>query len=248
MKVGHVCNGRSTLAVKGLNDFMKEKLLRLLLTGCICFALVCSKAAGTPGIGVTLINYTFDTVGYGYTITINALVTNHDTLPFTGIIDFGLRTQNYNLSNSGLFNKPPYSNGNDITLYPGETVPSIFSVEIDPVYFAPGPDVVVVWPICTQPVSDSVVIPIVVEAPNAIAGTYDVKMGYIIINGHIFVTDLEAGVALKQVRIYNIMGQQIAGIEAENVTDIALPAVPHGVYLAEFITTGNRRRVIRYFN
>lgn len=248
MKIGHVCNGRRTLAVKGLNDFMKEKLLRLLLTGCMCFALVYSKAAGTPGIGVTLINYTFDTVGYGYTITINALVTNHDTLPFTGIIDFGLRTQNYNLSNSGLFNKPPYSNGNDITLYPGETVPSIFSVEIDPVYFAPGPDVVVVWPICTQPISDSVVIPIVVEAPNAIAGTDDVKMGYIIINGHIFITDLESDVQFKQVRIYNIMGQQIYGIDAESITDVALPAVAHGVYLAEFITTGNRRRVIRFFN
>lgn len=227
---------------------MKEKLLRLLFTGFMCCTLAHTAIAGTPGIGVSLINYTFDTVGFGYTITINALVTNHDTLPFTGTIDFGLRTQNYNLSNSGLFNKPPYSGGNTITLYPGETVPSIFSVEIDPAYFVPGPDVVVVWPICTQPISDSVVIPIVVEAPNAIAGTDDIKMGYIIINGHIFITDLEAGVMFKQVRIYNIMGQQIAGVEAANITDVNLPPVPHGVYLAEFITTGNRRRVIRFFN
>lgn len=102
---------------------MKEKLLRLLLAGFMCCTLAHTAVAGTPGIGVSLINYTFDTVGYGYTITINALVTNHDTLPFTGTIDFGLRTQNYNLSNSGLFNKPPYSGGNTITLYPAKQYP-----------------------------------------------------------------------------------------------------------------------------
>src|ERR1043165_5014828 len=137
-------------------------------TGLLLLLCCCTKAAN-PTVGVTLINYTFDNVGYGYSITINAEVRNFDTVPFNGTIDFGLRNNAHpNLTNSGIFNQPPYS-GNQISLYPNEVVPAVFSIRIEPQYFAPGPDVVVVWPICSGPIADSIVLDITVQNPSGIS-------------------------------------------------------------------------------
>ncbi|HLP53267.1 MAG TPA: T9SS type A sorting domain-containing protein [Chitinophagales bacterium] len=226
---------------------MKKHLRPAFLT-VILMCLVCCRALANNGIGVTLINYTFDTVGLGYTITINAQVTNFDSVPFNGVIDFGLRTDNYILTNSAVFNKPPFSsNTNTITLYPYETVPSIFSVDIDPQYFTPGPDVVVVWPICTQPVVDSIVIPILIEAPNGIAGHQDPLFSYMVLNNRIFIRNFDGSTNLQQVRIYNLMGQQLSTLQSDNITEVPLPALPKGIYLAEFIAANGKRRLIRFF-
>lgn len=227
---------------------MKEKLRRLIPTAFMCWLLCSCAAANDNGIGVTLINYTFDTVGYGYTITINAQVTNNDTLPFTGSIDFGLRTDNYNLTNADLFNKPPYSGSNTITLYPHETIPSIFSVHIEPQYFLPGPDVVVVWPICTSPVTDSIVIPIVIQAPSAVEDENEIQFNYIVTGTDIYLFNLPRDVNFKQVRIYDILGRVVSDDVSGNITDVKLPAAPHGIYMAEMLTTDNRRRIIKFFH
>src|ERR1700722_9395046 len=126
---------------------IKKLTLPILLTGFIILSSIPLARAADKGIGVVLLDYTLDTtnqVDLGYTITIYAQVTNYDTVPFSGSINFGLHNNQQNLSTDNIFKKPPYS-GDIISLGPGETVPAIFSVNVSPLYFAPGPDVVVVW-------------------------------------------------------------------------------------------------------
>lgn len=226
---------------------MMKRFHQKILIGVFFCLLLSAQQIQAAGVGVTLISYTFDTVGLGYTITVNANVTNYDSLIFTGNLDFGLRNNQQTLSNTGVFNKPPYSS-QQITLYPNETVPAIFSIDIDPQYFAPGPDVVVVWPICSQPIADSVVIDIYIESPSAIASGPNDLFSWILLNDYVFLKNLAPDINVQQVRLFNLLGQQIYTYHSQFITEMQLPATPKGVYLCEFITSDNRRQVIRFFH
>ncbi len=225
---------------------MMKNYLQRLCGGFILCLLFTAPARAEEGVGVTLLNYTFSTVGLGYTITINAQVTNFDSVPFSGPIDFGLKNNAYVLTTNSLFNKPPYSS-NQISLYPHETVPAIFSIDIDPMYFTPGPDVVVVWPICTQPIADSVVIPIFIESPNGIKDDGERLFTYIMAGNRIFIKSADAETNFEQVRIYNMVGQVVSEIKSSFITEVPLPALPKGIYVCEFISSDNRRQVIKFF-
>lgn len=222
------------------------KHLHKLVASAILF-FICNTGFAFTGVGVTLISYTFDTVGYNYTITINARVSNYDSLPFTGIIDFGLHNNTHILTGESLFNKPPYCTPNSISLYPYETVPAVFSIDIDPQFFSPGPDVVVVWPICTKPIIDSIVIDIYVQTPSGIEDDKEELFGFFIMNNKLFLKNYGAQTNFKQVRIYNLLGQQVSEFHFEFITEVPLPNLPKGLYLCELITGDNKRKVIRFF-
>ena len=180
----------------------------------VCF--VCSPPAVASNFGIALskINYTFDTVGFGYTITVNAQLTNYDSVPFSGPMDFGLRTDHYNLTTSSLYGKPPYS-GNQISLYPYEVVPAIFSIHIEPQYFSPGPDVVVVWPIANSPYIDSILINIIVQNPSGIKDDKEDLFSYIIAGNKIFLKNTNPETNIKQVRIYNLLCQLVSEMHSD---------------------------------
>ena len=227
---------------------MMNKILHKLVAPAVMLLIVCSPAKAIQrGVAVSLINYTLSTVDLGYTITVNARVSNYDSLPFAGTIDFGLRNNQQILSNVGVFNKPPYS-GAQISLNPYETVPAIFSIHIDPQYFSPGPDVVVVWPICNKPYIDSIIIDINVLAPNGIADNKAELFSYIIMNDRIFIKNIAPETNFKQVRIYNLMGQQVSEMHSEFITEVPLPVLPKGLYLCEFMAADGKRKVIRFFH
>ena len=227
---------------------MMNKILQKIIVPAVLVLLIYNQCcAQASGVGVTLINYTLSTVDLGYTITINARVSNFDSVPFSGVIEFGLRDDHATLTNSGVFNAPPYT-GSHITLYPHEVVPAVFSIHIDPQYFAPGPDVVVVWPICTRPIADSILIPIQIENPNAIADTKEDPFSYIILNDKIFLKNYAAGTNFKQVRIYNLLGQPVSETHSDYITEVQLPVLPKGLYLAEFLAADGKRKVIRFFH
>ncbi len=226
---------------------MNRYLHKFFVSACLLL-LACGSSKGqSAGIGVTLINYTFDTVGYNYTITINARVSNYDSVSFAGVIDFGLRNNSHILTNSAVFNKPPYCTPNQITLYPYETVPAVFSVDIDPQYFSPGPDVVVVWPICPKPIIDSIEIDIYVQTPSSIKDDKEELFGFFIMNNKLFLKNYGAQTNFKQVRIYNLIGQQVSLYSSDFITEVPLPVLPKGLYLCELITADNKRKVIRFF-
>ena len=206
-----------------------------------------SQAAGN-GVGVVLVSYTLDTttqVNLGYTITINAQVTNFDSVPFHGIIDFGLRNSEQTLTSTGIFNQPPYS-GDSISLGGGETVPAIFSVNINHPYFRPGPDVVVVWPICSQPIADSILIHLTILDPSGINGLQEVPLTYSVVNNTILLKSFDSKTNFKQVRIYNDIGQMTSELNDDFISVIPLGSLPRGMYFCQLTTADGRKTTIRF--
>ncbi|MCW5909229.1 MAG: T9SS type A sorting domain-containing protein [Chitinophagales bacterium] len=227
---------------------MKRHLhLRILCLLAVAAACTPLKAVD-PGLALTRINFTIqnDTaVNLGYTITINAQLTNTDTAVFSGQLDFGLRNSTQILTQAGIFKKPPYSN-NTIILNPGETVPAIFSVKIDDQYFAPGPDVVVVWPISTKPVTDSILIELNIASPTAIYNEPEVKFDYFVYSDKIVLHNLPAHIMVKQVRIYNLFGQLVDGAAPGFANEIPIGNIPKGIYFCEMLMADRSRKVIKF--
>ena len=217
---------------------------------CMLISVACSHrtVAQATGIGLTLLNYTVENnqgnIDLGRTVTINALITNYDSSDFVGTLDFGLRNSQQQLSSTNLFNKPPYS-GNTIMLNPGETVPAVFSVDIDAPYFIPGPDVVVVWPISTAPIGDSVVINLNISTPTAIGNTNQLKLSYIILSDKILVQNIGTENPIEQVRIYNIMGQVVSESQGTS-SDIPTGMLSSGIYVCE-LRSGDKRSIIKFY-
>jgi hypothetical protein len=229
-----------------MKKLLLPRLAFLIVTVVTCVPLV----AQTNGLALTLINYTVQNdsnVNLGYTITINAQITNTDTAnSFTGVLDFGLRNSAQVLTqNNSIFKKPPYSS-DSVILNPGETVPAIFSVDIETPYFAPGPDVVVVWPISNKPVSDSILIELNVVGPNSISKEPEAEFNYIISLGVISLQGLPYQKHVKQVRIYNISGQVLIQHNSGINTEIPLGTLPKGIYLCEVYLSDKSRKVIKF--
>lgn len=219
----------------------------LLLFVILRFALRAGDS--DKGIGVTLLTYTVDsnnTVDLGYTITINAQVTNFDTSTFDGVLNFGLRSNTDTLTNAGIFGQPPYS-GDMIHLAGGETVPAIFSVNVNYQYFAPGPDVVVVWPICSQPIADSILINVTVVKPdpsgiNPLAGNI---FSYAVLSDRIL---LQGQLNFKQVRILDILGQEVYLLNSNNIAQIQLPVLPKGIYICQLLNANGQKLTFKFFH
>lgn len=230
---------------------MKRNIPRTLIA--LLFITVASvqHSVASAGIAVTLLGYTIDStvnVYLGYTLTISTNVKNTDSANnFTGTLDFGLRNTSTVLSNAFIFHKPPYS-ANTISLAPDESVPAIFSVNISPQYFSSGPDVVVVWPISTSPITDSVRIPINIQNPNGIGEEKNEGFTYLITPQKIFLQNIAPQINFKQVRIFNLFGQSVSFLSADFITEIPVPDLPRGIYLCEMITADNQRRVIKFFH
>lgn len=231
---------------------MKKLLLPRIAFLIITVAGCCPLVAQTSGLALTLVNYTVQNdsgnVDLGYTITINAQITNDDTTLFVGQLDFGLRNNSQILTQNGnIFNKPPYSS-QTITLNPGETVPAIFSVDIETPYFMPGPDVVVVWPISTKPVTDSVLIELNVQNPSAIREEDEAVFNYIILPEKILLQNLPYEKQVQQVRIYNIYGQLAAAYGNGVTTEVPTGNLPTGIYLCEVYLNDRSRKVIKFLH
>jgi hypothetical protein len=229
---------------------IKKLTLPILLTGFILLTSIpAARAADGGRIGVVLLDYTLDTtnVELGYTLTLYAQVTNYDTVTFRGLINFGLHNNHENLTSNDVFKKPPYS-GDTIILGPGETVPAIFSVNVSPQYFAPGPDVVVVWPICSQPIQDSIIISLRVVDPSAISGPGGSSFSYAVLGDRILLKSLNVQTIFKQVRIYNTIGQLMLENHSDFITEVPLPELAQGIYLCEFTDARGRRTTFRFYH
>lgn len=227
------------------------------------FVIVCLLfVVGVPfysvaqaGLALTLQNYTVQPasgqVGLGYTITINADLTNTDTVDFVGQIDFGLRNNSADLTTTptNIFSAPYYSfsySNQNIAITPGETVPAIFSVDVESPYFAPGPDVVVVWPISNKPIADSIVISLVVVGPNTLMGQPEAEITYLVLTDRIVLQDVPSASFVQQVRIYNVYGQLMSGIQTNGFHEIILGNLPKGIYLCEVTLANRSKKVIKF--
>lgn len=219
----------------------------LTLLWCICSV----KALPQTGLSLNLLNYTFEAdtliVNPGFRITIYTELTNVAQDTFESTLEFGLRNNQQDLSAiPGIFNKPSYS-GKTIRLTPGETVPAIFSVKIDAPYYAPGPDVVVVWPISNSPILDSVIIPLIVDAPMSSAGLTTQTARYIISDGQLHLLQAIEN-PVKQVRIFNLNGQQLSNVVLHNASTMPAITLPKGLLFVEVIYADRKRAIIKLPN
>ncbi len=223
--------------------------LRIFLLSLALLPASLSLKAAENGVGVTLINYTLDTVNndvaLGYTITINAEVTNFDSVPFNGFINFGLHNDQQVLSNAGVFDKPPYS-GDSISLGGHETVPAIFSININQPYFRPGPDVVVVWPISSKPIADSIIIHLNIVDPSGISDEQKSAFSYAIVSNNILLKSADSKTNFKQVRIYNCLGQKISEITSDFISNIPLSGLTDGIYFCQLLTSSGKTTTIKF--
>lgn len=232
---------------------LRQLPIRCLLS-VISLSLICLYlSASDKGIGVTLVNYTLqhvpnNEVNPGYRISISARVKNFDTIPFSDTLSFGLRNSRYDLTQTSLFGRPGYS-GQLIELQGGEEVPAIFSVTIDPSYFiAPGPDVVVVWPISPQRVEDSIMIYLtILDTVTSMNDEPDGNIGYTTLRDRIqlFNTGSEP-FNFKQVRFFDLMGRHLSDAPLLINNEIPIPNLPQGIYLCEMISVNGKSKVIKF--
>ena len=224
------------------------KLPRIIGT---CILLLAGKIAmAQSGLALSLLNYTIQTDSvnftYGYTITINATLTNVSQSAYSDTLDFALHNNQFSvITANSVFKKPPYS-AKTITLQPGESVPAVFGVKIDAQYFAPGPDVVVVWPICNQIIADSIVIDLHINDPMASAPEVLQPASYLVLSDKIILQNTGEN-NFEQVRIFSISGQLMYLQHSSFITEIPLGYLPKGIYIAELITADKRRQVIKFF-
>lgn len=221
------------------------KLLLAFIAAALSFGPI-TKVTAQSGLSLSLQNYTVQPnngiVTFGYTITISATLTNNDSTTFAGHIDFGLRNNLQELStNNSVFNKPFYS-GDSIHLYGGESVPTLFSVQIEDPYFIAGPDVVVVWPISPIPFSDSVLINLLIEDPTNIENQPASTMQIAVYADHIHLAENK----FKQVRIYNYSGSLLWAQNNSSTPSIAIDFLPSGFYILEAITEDEQRLIKKF--
>ena len=219
------------------------KLLLALFTFAVSFCLS-TEVKAQNGLSLSLQNYTVQPsngiVSFGYTITISATLTNNDSSSFTGFVDFGLRNSLLELSNNSIFSKPFYS-GDSIQLNGGESVPTLFSLQIDTPYFIAGPDVVVVWPISNVTFSDSVLINLLIEDPTGIEEQF-IHKNDIQVFDYILLPEKD----FKQVRIYNYSGSLLWEQNSSTLPQIPIDFLPQGFYLLEAISA-TKQRIVKKF-
>ena len=229
---------------------MKKKLLQFIFTTTLVIVFI-SPILASEGLSVTLLGFEIDStlnVNLGYKLTISAEVKNTDsTQAFIGNLDFGLRNSTQELSNEVIFNKPSYST-NQITLAPGEVVPAIFSIDIESPYFIPGPDVVVVWPISTSPIKDSIRLRINIENPNSMNEPNTFAINYILSDEQIIFNGLGSESNIQQVRIYSTLAQQVYAVNSNFIKSVSIQNLPTGIYFCEFITATGNKRIIKFFH
>lgn len=236
------------------------KVLRQALITFFVIAGGCGVAfAANGGIGLSLVSYTQSNPGsqqsqLGYTIVINALVTNYDSTQYVGFIDFGLHNTNYTLTdNDDVFSRPSYS-GVPIILNGGESIPAIFNVTLNPSYFAPGPDVVVVWPITAVNDADSIRIDLNIIGNNGVTDTVatavndpnNAPLAFSVLENEILLLNVPAQTNFKQVRILDLTGREVFELNSAYIKQVPIPDIPKGIYLAEFLASDGTVKVLKF--
>jgi hypothetical protein len=108
----------------------------------------------------------------------------------------------------------------------------------------------VVWPICNGPIADSIVINFTVKAldPTGVSNPKDDGFSYAVTNTRILLRNSNNTTEFKQVRIYNLLGQDVYHMQGGSITEIPLPSLASGVYLCELLMADNTRRVIKFYH
>jgi hypothetical protein len=124
------------------NTVVKKIRCAILLIA--CFIALLPANASDLGIGAT--TFSQDTLQYGNTLIINTYVVNYDAVAYSGIIDITYELNGEENIDEKIFPDPLA--GQLLTIPAHDSLPVLIHIIISPAYFLPGPDILVVWPIC----------------------------------------------------------------------------------------------------
>jgi hypothetical protein len=176
-------------------------------------------------------------------------VRNDSTISVSGPLTFGYSIDDFNTAityfgsdtSSGISYTPT-----SITLNQGNKDTITLTTTVKLPKFKAGPSVVVIWPIVPGASAvDSVKFTFTALAPSGFNYITGNQLKAFILNNQLQI-QANGDVALKQLRIYNVAGQQILNeISPANTTQ--LPAMPKGIYLAEISYGDNQRSIFRFY-
>lgn len=195
------------------------------------------------------------TVQEGDSFGFNVRVYNDSIFPYTGVLSFEWTVSPDTMPHGG----PSSTSGVDYSTPTTETIPAqgfllkAIGVHVTPPAFKGGPSVVVIWPIALDfthgtlaTAADSVVFTLQVDTlVAAIEGTEGHRIR-LLKRGNLLCIEKDAEMQVRQVRILDILGQQI--LDRQNPPDnIPLPYMNTGIYLAEITYNNNLRKVFRFY-
>ncbi|MBS1611279.1 MAG: T9SS type A sorting domain-containing protein [Bacteroidetes bacterium] len=204
-----------------------------------------AHAASSLGFGAT--TYSQDTLNLGDTLRINTYLKNYDTATYASTLGFRLKINGILNVNQNIFPNP--LQGQQLNLAPGDSLALNMIVVITPAYFVVGPDILVVWPYPTDGgiAHDSLIKQIIVRdygtsitEPN-LDGAINAWLQY---DQFIINTDA-ALIELNRVSFYNLYGEMVDDVPANNNTQIPIGHLPRGIYIAEITYNGNQRKLVK---
>ncbi|MFN8310957.1 MAG: T9SS type A sorting domain-containing protein [Chitinophagales bacterium] len=153
---------------------------------------------------------------------------------FTGNIDFLLSNIDSTIFNTSLVGKPAFA-GTVLKLAPLEEKAALFTIDLLPVHFKAGPDIIIVWPVASVHIIDSAKAPITIMPA---LGWHDPSRSTTLIftTRHELILDNSAiNYSLEEVQIFNVLGRCVFSSN-EKAMQIKVPISdwPSGLYFVRF--------------
>jgi hypothetical protein len=224
---------------------------KVYLVACCLLAFVFSNnpvsAQGVLSLYTTSSSNT--TLPMGGMVSINTkLVNTSATDTFNGLIDFELANGNGIINDINVFGEPQIS-GTVFKLAPQEEKLLLFTVTPNASYFAPGPDIIIVWPIAASAnaIIDSARVAINILQSTGVNET-DMQQIRILNTGtDLFISTGSEKIATERVQLFNLQGQLLLQ-QYFNATNVHLPIteLPKGIYVVELTTNNGIRKLMKF--
>jgi hypothetical protein len=186
-------------------------------------------------------------------LSIFTMLTNTSaTDTFEGIIDFSLANDDSILISSAVVGKPNFA-GTTIKLAPQEQRAALFTVQLIPSYFKAGPEIIIVWPIATNPktitlIVDSAEAPIDIQAAVGVNDFEPLQLKAFVSRNHFIIQNGRSEIALEQIQILSANGSIVRtqSVSSSVNVEIDIASLVPGVYLGEVLFNNGSRTVIRF--
>lgn len=177
-------------------------------------------------------------VSYGDTISYATEITNKDSNTVSGTLFIAFKGSNsvtYDSLNLGVVQIPPFG-----------TIQRSISIDVQPQFFKPGPEVVVVWPIFSGNAGNQVADFIFVKDNlSNISNITSAQTNYFVWQNTL---NSKSNIStLKQVRIFDISGQSLFNTQSENFP-IELPKLNTGIYFIQIENITGEIEIVKWLN
>jgi hypothetical protein len=205
-----------------------------------------SAIASNMGLGRCFLSR--DTLQFGDTLIITSMLINHDTVAYQGTVKLVYKLNGVENIDEKIFPNP--LSGQFINLPVGDSLPVLIHIIITPAYFLPGPDILVVWPICPDGSNPYTKLDttIYVENPTGFSDNSisPPALKVYTANSHVFVNNDNPAFMLNCVSIFDILGRNVkTAICKDDHLQIDMANEPDGIYPVEVTLSNGQRAVFK---